>query len=124
MTTPASDQNETSRMKKLLNGSVVDESIKSRLPRGNGVKPAMPPPSAPMPDAPIPATVVQSVTPSSSWRFKLLPAFWTIASIMSISVNIVLLAALLIALQMLGATRCGRAGSLCRGLGNRSLRRD
>lgn len=100
MTTPASNQNEPSRMKKLLDGSTVDDSIKSRLPRGNGVKASTPPVSAPAPAAPAP---LEQPADTPKWRLKLMPAFWTIASIMSISVNIVLLAALLIALQMLGA---------------------
>jgi len=128
MTTPASDQNETSRMKKLLNGSVVDESIKSRLPRGNGVRPPAPPVSVPEPSAPTSTAVVQPVTTTSSgWRLKLLPAFWTIASIMSISVNIVLLAALLIALQLLGAiqlTADDQVSGLLGGLYNNFVKMD
>lgn len=127
MSTPASNQNEPSRMKKLLNGNVVDESIKSRLPRGNGVKPPTPLPTAPMPEPATPVTVVQPVTPNSTWRFKLLPAFWTIASIMSISVNIVLLAALLIALQMLGAiqlTADDQVSGLLGGLYNNFVKMD
>jgi hypothetical protein len=102
MTTPASNQNEPSRMKKLLSNSPVDNSLTSRLPRGNGAPPPTPPVSAPVQLVPVPASKpADSGSPRP--RFKFLPAFWTIASIMSISVNIVLLIALLIALQMLGA---------------------
>ena len=128
MTTPASNQNEPSRMKKLLNGSEVDESIKSRLPRGNGVKPPTPPVSVPESSAPTPAAVEQpAIVRTSGWRLKLLPAFWTIASIMSISVNIVLLAALLIALQLLGAiqlTADDQVSGLLGGLYNNFVKMD
>lgn len=101
MTTPASNPNEPSRMKKILNSS-VDESIKSRLPQSNGTPP--PPVMVPQPVVP-PVQTVETVPsdPPRRWRLKLLPAFWTIASIMSITVNIVLIIILLIMLQMLGA---------------------
>lgn len=103
MTTPASNPNEPSRMKKLLNGGTAeDSSITSRLPRGNGTHLPTPPVAAPVQPAPAPASKpAESGTTRSG--FKFLPAFWTIASIMSITVNIVLLIALLFALQMLGA---------------------
>lgn len=102
MTTPASDQNEPSRMKKLLNGNTVDDSITSRLPRGNGVRPPAPPVSAAVQTPPAAETKpVEGDSPR--FRLKLLPAFWTIASLMSITVNIILIVVLLIALQMLGA---------------------
>jgi hypothetical protein len=98
MPTPAPNSNEPSRMKKILNAS-VDESIKARLPHGNGTNlPAQTPP--PLPPAIVPQPVeIRQV----SWGSRLLPAFWTIASLISLAVNIVLLAILLIALQMLGA---------------------
>lgn len=97
MTTPASSQNEPSKMKKLTSGN-VNESIRSKLPPGNGSTI----PSAPMAAQPIPDS--SSAPPESKrWRFKFLPAFWTIASLMSISVNIILIVILLITLQMLGA---------------------
>lgn len=125
MTTPASNQNEPSRMKKLLNGGHVDETIKSRLPRGNGVKPPAPTPPSP---APTPTSAAQpAATNSTGWRLKLLPAFWTIASLMSITVNIILLAALLIALQMLGAiqlTADDQISGLLGGLYNNFVKMD
>ena len=125
MTTPASNQNEPSRMKKLLNGSHVDDSIKARLPRGNGVKP---PTRTPPQPAAIPDSAAQpAATSPTSWRLKLLPAFWTIASIMSITVNIILLAALLIALQMLGAiqlTADDQISGLLGGLYNNFVKMD
>ena len=95
MSQPASDQNEPSKMKKMLNGN-MDESIKTRLPRANG------------PEKP---TSQQRVVPISSppapepkrSRYKFMPAFWTIASVISLTVNIVLIIILLITFQMLGA---------------------
>jgi len=95
MSQPASDQNEPSKMKKILNGN-MDESIKTRLPRANGLNGA---------------TSGQGVVPISSppasepkrLRYQFLPAFWTIASVVSLAVNIVLFIILLTAFQMLGA---------------------
>jgi hypothetical protein len=91
-------------MKKILNAS-VDETIKARLPQNNGDRP--PTPIAPQQ---VVTPVVQTVetVPSDAprrWRLKLLPAFWTIASILSITVNIVALAVIIILLRMLGAVQ-------------------
>jgi len=126
MTTPASNQNEPSRMKKLLNGSPVDDSVTSRLPRGNGAPPPTPPVSAPAQLESVPAPK-PAESGSPRWRLKLLPAFWTIASIMSITVNIGLLIALLIALQMLGAiqsTTNDQVSGLLGGLYNNFVKMD
>jgi hypothetical protein len=96
MSTPASDQNEPSKMKKLISGN-DENSIRSRLPRGNGSNVSRTPTSA----QPIPVSPSSEPQPRQ-WRFKFLPAFWTIASLMSITVNIVLIIILLIVFQMLG----------------------
>jgi len=95
MSQPASDQNEPSKMKKIMNGD-MDESIKTRLPSANG---------------PNGMTSRQRVVPISSppapepkrSRYKFMPAFWTIASVISLTVNIILIIILLITFQMLGA---------------------
>jgi hypothetical protein len=95
MSTPASNQDETSKMKKILNAS-VDESIKARLPHANGAKPP----------APVPAQMVVvpvAQPPRNTYtgpRFKFLPAFWTVASIMSLTVNLILIVILLMLFQM------------------------
>jgi len=94
MTTPATDQNEHSKMKKLISGN-VDDSIRSRLPHGNGSDS----PRTPISAQPVPASA--SPEPRGR-RFQFLPAFWTIASLMSITVNIILIVILLIVFQMLG----------------------
>ena len=93
MSQPASNNNEPSKMNKLLNGN-VDQSIKARLPRSTNAPPA---PQAPSASASAPA---QAEPPRPRYKFG--PAFWTIASIMSLSVNVVLLAVGLLALRMLG----------------------
>jgi hypothetical protein len=98
MTTPASDPNEPSKMKKLISGN-TDDSIRSRLPRGNGSNTQrMPASNPPIPD---PDSASPEPRPRAR-RFQLLPAFWTIASLMSMTVNIVLIVILLLVLQMLG----------------------
>jgi hypothetical protein len=96
MATPASDPNESSKMKKLMSGN-ADDSMHSRLPPSNGANR-----SRPVSTPPTPPTVYPAPAPEPRrWRFKFLPAFWTIASILSLTVNIILIIALLIAYQML-----------------------
>ena len=95
MSQPDSDQNEPSKLKKILNGN-MDETIKARLPRSDG---------------PNGTTSSQRLVPVSTppapesrpRRYKFLPAFWTIASMISLAVNIILIIILLITFQMLGA---------------------
>lgn len=95
MSQPASDQNETSKMKKLLAGN-MDETIKMRLPRAEGANgPTVQQRIVPMSPSPEPE-------PKRS-RFQFMPAFWTIASVISLTVNIVLIIILLILFQMLCA---------------------
>lgn len=96
MSQPASNQSESSKLKQLLNGD-VDDSIKGRLPRRNIPSPAVRPEVAPNSFSTAPESE------SRRRRYQFLPAFWTIASVMSFTVNIVLLIALLLALQLLGA---------------------
>lgn len=126
MATPDSNPNEPSRMKRILSAgnNNMSESIKSRLPHGNGAKPAAVPP-------PPPANVVAAPPPvgntSTAPRLKLLPAFWTIASIMSITVNIVMLAVVLILLRMLGGlqvTANDQMSGLLGGLYNNFVKMD
>lgn len=94
MSTPAPDPNETSRMKRIMNAG-VDESIKARLPRGSGDSL---PPNPPGP----PVVYAQSYEePPSRGRFSgFLPAFWTIASVISMIVNVILIALILILFDM------------------------
>jgi hypothetical protein len=109
MVTPASDQSEPSKMKKLISGN-ADDPIRSRLPQGNGsnVK-RVPAASQPVPDS------VSSEPKPRARRFQFLPAFWTIASLMSITVNVILIVILLILFQMLGVIQ-GTANDKISGL--------
>jgi hypothetical protein len=101
MTTPDSNQNEPSKMKKLTIESKADDSIHSRIPRRNNSTVQDAPEYESNPPPPV-APVVEPTPRPERRRFQFLPAFWTIASIMSITVNIILLAVLLVLLQMLG----------------------
>src|SRR5512133_375582 len=114
MATPASNQNEHSKMKRLTSEN-ADNSIHARLPRATGPVTSNPPAPKPTPPASVPAAsepapkarparsskVKSDAAPAKAWRFKFLPAFWTVASVMSFTVNIVLLIALLLTLQTL-----------------------
>src|SRR5215210_9222570 len=96
MPTPASNQDEPSKMKKLMSGN-PDDSIHSRLPRTNGSA------GTAQPGFSQPDYVSVSEPRRKEPRFRFLPAFWTIASLLSITVNIILIVILLILFQMLGA---------------------
>lgn len=98
MTTPDPNQNEPSKLKKIMN-SPQDDSIMSRLPRRNGARHLTPPTTPPVQvlPAPRPAPIAQPADEKTPrWRWKFLPAFWTIASVLSFAVNIVVLIVLLL----------------------------
>jgi len=84
-------------MNKLLNGS-VDQSIKARLPRSAA---GTPPPQK----TPVVTATPSPAPPSKSSRFKFGPAFWTIASVISMTINVVVLIVLLLALKVLGGPK-------------------
>ncbi len=96
MSTPVPDPNETSRMKRIMNAG-VDESIRSRLPRGSG-NGQPPPPSGP----PVIYAQPYEEPPSHGPFSRFLPAFWTIASVLSMIVNVILIALILILFDMVG----------------------
>ena len=98
MTTSASSQNEPSKLKKLITGS-MDESIHAKLPPNGANAPRTPVSHRAVPTA----TFANPEPRPREPRFKFLPAFWTIASLISLGVNIVLFVILLILFQMLGA---------------------
>ena len=116
MSQPDSNSNEPSKMKKLLNGGSPEEdrneSPLSRLQRsvGSGTAPqkagSVKKEETPKLEAqkPSPATSAPKSKPKKEVKFKpgeykFLPAFWTIASVVSFTVNIVLLIVLLFVLQ-------------------------
>lgn len=125
MSTPTSNQNEPSKMKKLMSGN-TDESIHSKLPPQNGSNHArvpMTPPTAPPTQTPVEPQRRES-------RFKFLPAFWTIASLISLTVNMILIIILLIGWQFLdqiGALQSygmGQASGLLGGLYDNFVKMD
>lgn len=117
MSQPESNQNESSKMKKLLNGGDTGSSALSRLPRKVGGE--TPPKDMPVPKKEqevkksLPAAVkpVSKTTESTSTNRsnypgpRFLPAFWTIASVISMLVNVGVVIVLIVAIQVLGGTR-------------------
>lgn len=127
MTTPASDPNESSKMKKMISGN-TEESIHSKLPPRNGAdRPRTPVATPPVPPA---ASSTTAEPKPRERRFKFLPAFWTIASILSLTVNLILIIALLLAYQMLGNIQglqsygIGQASGLLGGLYSNFVKMD
>jgi hypothetical protein len=92
MSQSTSGNNDPGKFNKLLTGR-VDQSIKARLPRAGGSPPPLRIPAASA------ETGGREKKPS---RFKFGPAFWTFASVVSLTVNVVLLAAALVGIRMLG----------------------
>lgn len=73
----------------------MDENIKTRLPRADGGN------STTSGQRLVPISSPPEPEPKGS-RYKFMPAFWTIASVISLTVNMVLIIILLIVFQMLG----------------------
>jgi hypothetical protein len=96
MSTPAPDPNETSRMKRIMDAG-KDDSVTARLPRGTGNGQPPPPPRPPV----IYAQPYQE-PPAPGPFSRFLPAFWTIASLISMVVNVILVALILILFDMVG----------------------
>lgn len=125
MTTP--DPNESSRMKKLISGD-MDDSIRSKLPTGNGSNSAVA--STPVSSQPVTSTTSPPAPKVRERRFKFLPAFWTIASILSLTVNLILIIILLFAWQLLDQIRTlqtyglGEASGLLGGLYTNFVKMD
>ena len=81
---PNPNENGPSRMRRILS---MNEDIRTRLPQENGYPPAEPPLNPPM-------AIVQNPQPAGSgrpwWNSGFFPVFWTIASILSLGVNVLL----------------------------------
>jgi len=124
MLQPDSSQNETSKMKKLLNGNADD--VTSRLPRASGAST----PRASKPVQVIPPTASSPSAPVPKPRRKFMETFWTIASIISLTVNIGVVIALLVVMQMLGGPKAtfslaqDEASGLLGGLYNNFVKMD
>ena len=116
MSQPDSNKNEPSKMKKLTSGDTGASPI-SRLPRGAGgatpkkdVSPRSEAPKKPLaaPDtgAKKPKPIEKITTSKTNYSGnKFLPAFWTIASTISMLVNVVVVIALIVVIRLLGGTR-------------------
>jgi hypothetical protein len=123
------DANEPSKMKKLINGGSSGESPLARLPRGSAPNTAV---AALQNSSSKPAPVAGKTKSRTSPGFrregyKFLPAFWTIASVVSFTVNIVLLIVLLVMLQnfnAVGVTALGISDHLLRGLYTNFVKMD
>jgi hypothetical protein len=89
MSQPASNNNEPSKFNKLLSGRAEQPAIQSRLPRAAQTS-SLPP---------------AQTSATSQSRFRFGPPFWTIASVISLLVNIGTLIALLVVMQMLGGPK-------------------
>jgi len=138
MSQPESKPNEPSKMKKLLDGGNADESPLERLRRSAGGGIPQKKESAPKVNTPMNPPVVATEKPKSEPKpnskpktgyadYKFLPAFWTIASVMSFTVNIVLVIVLAILLQNLnsvGVTVLGLSDHLLGGLYNNFVKMD
>lgn len=145
MSQPESKANEPSKMKKLLNGGeapielpkdVSNESPMDRLKKSmkTGAT-ASTKDSAPNTDVPpraepvfaMPASKLRKSFQFGPSQYKFLPAFWTIASVMSFTVNVVLLIVLVILLQNMntvGVTVTGISDQLLGGLYNNFVKMD
>lgn len=109
MTTPASEQTEPHARMPRRNAAAVEETPVSTEPVAD---PASPEPRR------------------RQWRWKFLPAFWTIASAISLTVNIILIIILLLMWQMLDQIRTlqsygmGEASGLLGGLYTNFVKMD
>jgi hypothetical protein len=125
MSLPASNNKEPSKLNKLLNGKVEQPSIQSRLPRAAGAKPTAQTP---------PSTLVRATTSSKSQPrqsySRVGPIFWTIASVISLLVNIGTVIALVVIVQLLGGPKAtlsfaqSQATGLLGGLYNNFVKMD
>ena len=127
MTTPASDPNESSKIKKMISGD-VEEPVRAKLPpRNDADRPRTPVSTPPAPPA---ASSTTAEPKPRERRYRFLPAFWTIASILSLTVNLILIIALLLAYQMLGSIQglqsygMGQASGLLGGLYSNFVKMD
>lgn len=130
---PDSNQNQPSKMRKFTSSN-VDESIRSRLPHESENDVVVETRTiSPPPDSPPPVTETYEPGPEPQprrWRWKFLPAFWTIASILSLTINVILIIALLLAYQMLDRIQglqsygMGQASGLLGGLYTNFVKMD
>jgi hypothetical protein len=128
MTQPASNNKEPSKLNKLVSGKTDQPSVQSRLPRAAraGTPPAPTPSTV---SAANPSASVASSKPQRGYS-RIGPIFWTIASVISLLVNIGTVVALIWVVQLLGGTKAtlafaqGQANGLLGGLYNNFVKMD
>jgi hypothetical protein len=139
-----SKQDEPSRMKKLLNGGSEDSPL-SRLPKGKAGASPKQPVSSPKVDAkekplisqkpkverPKVEAISKQTKPKKNYsENRFLPTFWTIASVISMLVNIGVVIALIVVVRLLGGTQSAidfaqsQANSLLGGLHGNFVKMD
>jgi hypothetical protein len=97
---PNPNENGPSRMRKILSYNSMDEDIRSKLPQDSGyLPPAEPPPPL---NPPLAAEQNPQPTDRLWWNSGFFPLFWTIASALSVAVNVVLCLVVLGLLSMRG----------------------
>ncbi len=95
------------RLRAILGGAKGEESPISRLPKAKPLVEESVNETSPVQPLPPTAPIAGPVKPG----FQFLPAFWTIASLISMTVNIVLLAVLIGAMHSLNISGFGRMGT-------------
>jgi len=111
MSQPASNNKEPSKLNKLLNDKAEQPSaLQSRLPRAAGAPPIVQAPVQTSPNAPISTPVKASVPPKSQPKqaqsyLRFGPTLWTIASVISLLVNIGTVVVLIFVMQFLGGPK-------------------
>jgi hypothetical protein len=95
------------RVRAILQGMKNEESPMDRLPKAKPVEDKLAPKTVPVPPPPPAAPQSPTVKP----RLQFLPAFWTVASILSMAVNIILIVVLIGALRGLGGLNLGQIGT-------------
>jgi len=111
MSQPASNNNEPSKMNKLLNDKAEQSaSLQSRLPRAAGAPPIVKAPVQTSPNTPISAPVKAPAPPTSQPKqarsySRFGPTLWTIASVISLLVNIGTVVVLIFVMQFLGGPK-------------------
>jgi len=116
---PNPNENGPSRMRKIMNYN-VNEDIRSKLPQENDSPPPL--------NAPLAAEkTTQPESGHSWWNSGFFPVFWTIASVLSLVVNIILCLLVLGLLSMrstIQGTVTGQSTSLLGGLYNNFVKMD
>ena len=126
MSQAAPNKNEPSKLNNLLKGNTTDQSPQSRLPRATGAGAQTPPAIS----TPISASSNSKKSQPKQSYSRIGPIFWTIASVISLLVNIGTVIVLIVLVQLLGGTKAtlafaqGQANGLLGGLYNNFVKMD